>query len=164
MTDATTTPDKDGFVAKDFVFIGKALDDKMKVFVIIQPIEADGTLGKKMSYGFNRKRDKNVGGIYTGAMFDEAGTVRNLDGSRFQKLWPNQEERMVWQAKNEAVESELRGAKLEKDEGRISEIEKILLPIRQTYENMRFRHDWAGCEALEKAVLRALRSAPRVIE
>lgn len=160
----TATLDKDGYIPRDFVFLGKRADSKLQQFAEIQHINDDGTLGEKGLYKWSAKLNKNVGGIYRGASFNEKGSARNLEGSRFQKLWPNQEDRMIWQSETEAVDVALRNAKLEKDEGRISEIEKVMLPIRKTYENLRFRHDYAGCEALEKAVLRALRSAPRVIE
>lgn len=152
------------FVPQDFVYTGKALDDKNKAFVIVRPINADGTLGKRMSYEMKKGRDRIVGAVYTGASFSEEGSIRGLDDVRFVKQWDNREERMEWKAKDEQVDVEIRNIKLEKDVGRISDIEQIMLPLRKTYENLRFRHDWAGQEAFEKAVIRALRSAPRVIE
>lgn len=152
------------FVPQDFVYIGKAVDEKGKVFIIIRPLETDWTLGKRMSYEMKKWRDRIVGAVYTGASFSADGSIHALDTARFKNQWPNREERMEWQAKHEEVEVEIRNAKLEKDVDLIIDIEQILLPLRKTYENLRFQHDWAGQVALKKAVLHALKSAPLVIE
>lgn len=159
-----TTVDKDGFVAKDYAFAGKTVDTKNKVFILIYPINEDGTLGERMAFEYKKKRDKMCGGVYTGASFNESGTIRGLDESRFKKQWHNQADRIKWQTSNDECEVDLRAARMEKETGRISEIEQLLTPLRKQYESYRFRHDFAGMEAMERAVLRALRSAPRVIE
>lgn len=152
-------------VAKDYVYLGKRVNSKMEPVAAIRLINEDGTLdADEALYKFDRKMNKNVGGVYTGAKFTSNGSSRGLAEARWKRMWDNQEDRIKWSALNDEAESRLRSAKLEKEEGRINDIEQIMLPLRKTYENMRFRHDWAGQEALEKAVLRALRSAPRVIE
>lgn len=153
------------FIAKDFVYIGKRVNSKMEVFAVIRLIDEDGTLNtEEAMYKYNRKLDRNVGGVYTGAKFKPNGMSRGLAEARWKRMWDNQADRMTWSALHDDTEIMIRNDKLEKDQGRINDIEKAMLPIRKTYENMRFRHDFAGMEALERAVMRALRSAPRVIE
>lgn len=153
---------EEGFVARDWVYIGKRQGDK-EVFVGIQPIMEDGTLGKPMYYSHKKKFTRVIGGVYTGTSFKE-GTARGLEQANWKKMWESREDRIRWQAEEDLVEADLRLARMEKEAGRIPDIEQIMLPLRKQYESYRFRKDYAGMEALEKAVLRALRSAPRVIE
>lgn len=152
----------EGFVAMDWVYIGKRANAK-ETWAGIRVIEADGTLGKEMFFKYSKKMDRIVGGVYTGTFFKD-GTARGLENANWKKQWDNREDRILWQAENDKADSELRLLKLEKDAGRISDIEQIMLPLRKQFESYRSRHDYAGMEALEKAVLRSLRSAPRVIE
>ncbi|HBN9861143.1 TPA: hypothetical protein L3932_006663 [Pseudomonas aeruginosa] len=63
-------------------------------------------------------------------------------------------------SRDEAAEAEQRTDKLEADAKRFHEIEELLLPLRKLYASYSQRHDYGGKEALEAAVLRALRRRP----
>jgi hypothetical protein len=151
------------FVERDFVYIGKSIADDGKVYCGNAIVNEDCTLEKTKWYGYKKKMDRIVGGVYRGASFSE-NTAKGLEQAIWRTRWHDQGDVIKWQADDEKVEVEIRSKKMEKDEGRISELEKILLPLRTQYESYRSRHDCAGMEALEKSMLRALKSAPRVIE
>lgn len=152
------------FVAKDFVYTGLRWSTNEQRLVTIRCIDADGKLEPPMLFEYNRKYERVIGGVYTGAAFTADGSVRGLITSGYSELWPNIDDRLEWKVADERVKSEHRCRAAEKDEKRISEIETILMPLRTTYETFRVRRDFAGMEALEASVLRSLRSAPRVSE
>jgi hypothetical protein len=159
----TTEDNGEVFVEREYVFGGKRMGDKNKVFVAIYLINEDGTLAKAQHYEHNKSRNKVVGGIYKGAKFSES-RVRGLDDAKYDRRWNIQADRIMWDAEHERAEVEIRRSKMEKDAGRISDLEQILLPLRKQYEALRYKRDYAGQEAFEAAVLRALKCAPRAIE
>ncbi len=67
-------------------------------------------------------------------------------------------------ARDEAFETQQCLAKLELDAKKVNELEALLLPLRKQYAVYSRQYDYAGQEALEQAVLRALRSPPRKVE
>jgi len=157
-------------IPRDYVYIGKRWSSKGKVIMGYQLIKEDGTLeDPPIFWEFDRKMERSIGCVYTGAKFSDITasggiSAMGIASAKFKKAWPNQEDRIQWQNKNDDVEADVRNQKLEKDAGRVSDIERIMLPLRQQYESMRVRRDWAGQEALERAVLRALKISPRKIE
>jgi hypothetical protein len=62
---------------------------------------------------------------------------------------------------DELAESIVRTKKLEADAKKISEIEKIMLPLRVQFARYMFMRDRGGMDALQAAVVAALASAPR---
>jgi hypothetical protein len=153
----------DNFKPLDYVYLGRYKSGG-KLHFAIRAIQPDGTLGRTSLYAYKNNMARTIGGVYTGATFDEGGTVRGLKEARWKGRWGNQDDIIEWQTRDEQVGSEVRAAKMEKDAGQVSEIERILLPLRKKYETYRRQADYEGKEALEQAVLRALRQAPRSSE
>ena len=150
-------------VAKDFVYIGARLTDKNELTHGICLVQEDGTLGRPVFYGKVKKFNKTVGGIYTGASFDE-NTAYGLSTSSWKGRWHDKGAVMEWEALNTDAAESLRASKMEKEAGRITLVEQAMQPIREQYTSARKRNDWAAMEALEHMVMRALRTPIRIVE
>ena len=146
------------FVSDDFVYTGrrKLKSGKMGGEVIVI---AGDALGERMLFDYRTLKGKAVGGIYRGASFS-ADQVRDLSKASYQGQWADERARIDWRVRDEAAEAEQRTEKLEADAKRAHEIEELLLPLRRLYASYSQRHDYGGKEALEAAVLRALRRRP----
>jgi hypothetical protein len=152
------------FVALDFVYCGRRWSKSSGSMMLCVRAIKDGVLQDAGLYAFDRKAHRAIGGVYSGAVFSEEG-IRNLSGDLvYQRRWDVREDLIDWQARDEAAESASRSKKLEADAKKISEIEKIMLPLRVQYENYRKKRDHAGMEALRAAVVNALASSPRSTE
>ncbi len=149
-------------IALDFVFVGRVIDEKGKQWGKIQKV-VNGKLEAIEAYGMASLRGKAIGVVYAGATFHEGG-CRGLKNAQFSHRWADAGQVMDWKIRDDATETELRTAKLEADAKRVNEIESIMLPLRKRYEAYSSKRDHAGKEALEAAVLRALRCAPRATE
>jgi len=149
----------------DFVYTGLRLNAKGERFVSVRVVLDAGTLGDEMLFQYSRSRDLNVGGVYRGAHFSKSG-ARGLDKShlRYSGRWSDEGLRIQWSSLHDAAEAERRVRAMEAEEGRVSDLEKALLPARQLYDSLRRRYDKAGLAALEQAVLAALRTPPRKVE
>lgn len=154
---------EEAMVPHDIVYIGKRLGAGGKMILGFQLLNENGSFGECLFYAYDRKMDRTIGAVYTGAEFANDQS-RGIASANFVKMWDNRDDRIMWQAKNDQIEAIIRNTKLEKDAGKISDIEKIMLPLRKQYDTLRVRHDHAGQEALERSVLRALRSSPRSTE
>lgn len=155
------TKTKDGpaeFVERDYVYAGRRLlkSGKMGAEVIVI---VGGALGERMLFEYRTLKGKAVGGIYRGASFSDE-QVRKLGEAAYQGQWSDELARVDWRSRDEAAEAEQRTDKLEADAKRAHEIEELLLPLRRLYASYSLRHDYGGKEALEAAVLRALRRRP----
>lgn len=148
--------------ARDFVYAGRRTGKASKVFGAVKQI-IDGHLGPEEYYGVDTLKGKIVGGIYTGASFHEGGS-RGISSATWLKRWSVADDLIMWRAHDDAVETELRAAKLMADSKRINEIDGILLPLRKLYASYAKQYNHASREALEQAVLRSLRSPPRKTE
>jgi hypothetical protein len=153
------------FVARDYVFIGKHWQTQTsKMMVLIRLINEDGTLNPRESmYAYSKKMDKTIGGIYRGALFTDKQS-RGMDGAKYTGRWSNTEDIALWESQAEDAETAQANVRLEKDDARVTEIAKIMKPLRKQYETMRGRYDHGGMEALERAVVRALRTQLKVVE
>lgn len=149
----------------DFVYAGLRLNAKGERFVSVRVVLDVGELGDEMLFQYSRSRDLNVGGIYRGAQFSKSG-ARGLDKNhlRYSGRWPDEAMRIHWLSVHDAAEAERRTRAMETEEGRVSDLEKALVPARQLYESLRRRYDKAGLVALEQAVLAALRTPLRKVE
>jgi len=146
------------FAAQDFVYTGRRLLKGRKMGAELRVI-VQGELGPRMLFDYRSLKGKAVGGIYRGATFS-ANLCRDLGKATYQGMWADELARIDWRARDEAAESEQRTEKLEADAKRAHEIEELLLPLRKLYATYSQRHDYGGKEALEAAVLRALRRRP----
>jgi len=104
-----------------------------------------------------------IGGVYRGAEFTDS-QARGLGAVTFVERWKDQLACIDWRARDEAFEADHRRVKLEADAKKVNEVEAMLLPLRKLYASYSRKYDNAGKEALEQAVLRALRSPPRKCE
>lgn len=158
-------PGDEDFQACDFVYCGLRYQKSNKALMVaIRKIMDDGLLGVEMIYQYKRNRDRSIGGVYRGASFSTSH-VRGLDASlSFVKRWDDQADRIRWQAEHDEAEKLQRLAKLEKEAGKIRDIEDIMKPLRAIYQGYRKRNDFAGMDSLDAAVQRALRTPLRVTE
>ncbi|MEO5774699.1 MAG: hypothetical protein ABIQ32_11360 [Sphingomicrobium sp.] len=152
------------FEVCDFIYCGVRQIIGGKLGDCVLPLLADGTRATRL---FARKGNKGsrrvVGGVYAGAKFS-AEQASGLDAARFVRRWDNADDVMRWEAADGQAEDAIRTKKLEADAGRISEIERVLLPLRRVYHAHRRQNDHSGMEALRAAVQRALSTPPRVSE
>lgn len=156
------TDDGTEYQPRDFVYLGRREGRNGVVLARIAQIE-NGQLADFEAYSADTFKKHIVGGIYRGATFCEGG-AKGLSGSTWVGRWHG--EQIVMEAKvlDDAVTSMLRSKKLMADSKKINEIEAMLLPLRKLYAAYARKYDHAGKEALEAAVLRALRAAPRKSE
>lgn len=150
------------YVAYDFVYCGCRTLANGELVIEIRKI-IDGELSEPNLYGFNRKRDRMIGGIYHGATFSETSS-KGIDSVVFVSKWDSSENLILWEALDKQARVEDRAKKLEKNEKKVKEIDTIMLPLRVQYENCRKRRDFAGMEAISKAVLISLRNSPNLVE
>ena len=161
----TSAGSSEEYSPMDFVYAGIRLNAKGERFVSVRVVLDIDKLGDEMLFQYSRSRDLNVGGIYRGAHFSKSG-ARGLDKNhlRYSGRWPDEGLRIHWSSLHDAAEAERRTRAIEAEEGRVSDLEKALLPARQLYDSLRRRYDKAGLAALEQAVLAALRTPPRKAE
>lgn len=158
MTEQAEASPTDEYAAKDYVYTGRRLLKGGKLAGEVIEID-DGALGARLLYDYRMLKGKAVGGIYRGASFC-SGSVRGLGDARYLGQWPDELARIDWRSRDEAAEAEQRTNKLEADAKRAHELEELLLPLRKLYASYAQRNDYAGKEALEAALLRALRRRP----
>lgn len=151
-------------IPRDYVYCGQRLsaDDKERS-VVIRVIDDEGKLGKELYYKYSRDFTGVVGGIYTGAKFNDT-KVQGFNRTKYKSRWENSDNRLQWQMADEEVDVRLKLKKLEADAGRISDLQVALTDARKLYEKYYRAFDSAGCRALEQAVLAALRTPLRKIE
>lgn len=149
--------------ALDFVYCGRRTLSNGKMGFAVAPIR-DGKLQRQMLFPFDRKAHRAVGGVYSGAEFNDSQALGLNGALKYVRRWTVQHDLVDWQARDDHAESEARTKKLEGDAKKVSEIERVLLPLRVQYESYRKRRDHAGMEALRSAMLNALMSAPRTGE
>lgn len=124
---------------------------------------APGQLDDGSLYDAKLFKRHAIGGVYRGATFGGI-TARGLAEAKYVEQWPIEAARIDWRIRDEDAESDQRADKLSGDVRKVHEIEALLLPLRKLYAGYFKRRDSAGQEALERAVLRALRCAPRSTE
>lgn len=152
----------DEAVPRDFVFTGRRIGSGSKVFGAVRQI-IEGEMAQEEYYTAESTKGKIVGGIYTGAQFHDGG-ARGVNAAKWVKRWEIADDLIMWRALDDAVDAKLRAAKLMADSKKMNEIDEILLPLRKLYASYAKQYSHSGKEALEQAVLRSLRSAPRKTE
>ncbi|MGG5276312.1 hypothetical protein [Pseudomonas syringae pv. coryli] len=159
MTTETENPE---FLPFDFVYAGRRAlkGDKpgSEIFRII-----DGRLSESYVFAAKSLKGNVIGGVYRGAKFSK-DQAQGLGTAVFVERWNDQGACIDWRARDEAFEANQRRIKLEADAKKVNEIEIMILPLRKLYASYSRQYDNAGKEALEQAVLRALRSLPRKCE
>ncbi|MBM3105576.1 hypothetical protein IIE18_10535 [Pseudomonas sp. V1] len=148
-------------VERDFVYLGRRQGQDKKVYGFLAQI-SDGALGKSAGYELKAMNRFVIGGVYRGASFSES-SVFNLNAAQLVNTWADTAEVIDWQAKDTAVDSDLRYQKLVGETKRRNQrqLEATLLPLRRVYASHHRRRDVASMEALERALLAALRSPLR---
>ncbi|EMO9521326.1 hypothetical protein ACR3H8_19455 [Pseudomonas aeruginosa] len=158
----TTQTEASEFLPFDFVYAGRRVlkGDKAgaEIFRIV-----DGRIADSFVFAAKSLKGRVIGGVYRGAEFSN-NQARGLGAVEFVHRWKDQGACIDWQARDEAFETEQRRSRLEADAKKVNEIEAIMLPLRKLYASYSRQYDHAGKEALEQAVLRALRSPPRKTE
>lgn len=154
--------DSPEFLPFDYVYAGRRALKGGKVGAKIYRI-VDNRIGDSFYFEAKDLKGKVIGGVYRGALFTD-DKARNLDSVKYIDRWKDQGACIDWRARDEAFDASQRLAKLESDAKKVNEIEAIMLPLRKQYATYTRQYDHAGKEALEQAVLRALRSPPRKVE
>lgn len=155
----TTPTNEAGFVACDFVYTGRRAMKGNKPGAEVFRIE-NGRLRNGYIFTIMSLKGKVIGGVYRGAQFSDTHAL-GIGTATFVERWSGQSDCIVWRARDEAFDANQRLLKLEADAKKVNEIESMLLPLRKLHASYSRQYDHAGKEALEQAVLRALRSAPR---
>lgn len=158
---SATEQDPD-FQPFDFVYAGRRAMVGNKAGGMIHRV-VEGRLAEGELFDAKTFKSMAIGGVYRGAVFAES-RARGLAGARFVERWKDSARCIDWRARDEAYEADKRHDKLQADARKINEIEAMLLPLRKLYATYRQKYDHAGQEALEQAVLRALRANPRKSE
>lgn len=155
----------EGYEARDFAYCGRTAGNKAgEVFHTVREILPDGTLGKERYFAERKEyRAWSPGGVYTGALFSEAG-ARGLPSARYSRQWPDRMDRLLWTSTDRAFEEDARARKMEKDTRKADEVAAMLLPVRRAYHSAMRRHDFGMMHALERAVDRALKTPPSTRE
>lgn len=150
------------FHPRDFVYCGRRRDHTGKMSCEVRVVlNAElGTLSPEQLYPWKREhRLLVVGGIHTGAEFSN-DKARGLADAAFKELWPVEQDRLAWKARDESAEVRERTDKLHGDARRRNEIAEIIAPLRKTYNALLERGDVNGAAALSAAILRALTKRP----
>lgn len=156
------TIEEEQFFELDFVYCGLVYSEN-KMSISLAVIQENGQLKSEAFYPHKKNRERHIGGIYSGASFSE-NKVMGLDGVNYKGNYFDTESIIKWRARNDAAKTKERSLKLEKDAKKMNELVELLKPIRKLYSNYRKQNDNAGLEALEAAVLRALRTPLRQLE
>lgn len=153
------------YTARPFVYQGLRWDRfTRKASDCVQPLE-EATLaphGEPMMFKPG-KRKLVIGGIYTGAEFDENG-ARGLNAARYYGRWKNESDRLEWQALDSQADANAASAREEANERRRDEIEAMVLPLRKLLHSDAYKFDPGKQQAIINAVTRALRVPPRAGE
>jgi hypothetical protein len=158
----TTQAETSDFLPSDFVYAGRRALQGGKPGVEVFQI-VDGCLAGRYLFAAKSLKGCAIGGVYRGALFSN-DQARGLGAAAFVERWKDKLACIDWRARDEAFEADQRSIKLEADAKKFNEVESMLLPLRKLYATYSRQYDHAGKEALEKAVLRALRSPPRKSE
>lgn len=114
------------------------------------------TTGEILLFVYKKDKAYSVGGIYGGAK-RSGKTFVGLDRLKWTGILRNEEARLDMRARHEETMFELARAKLEKEAGADPFLAK-LIDFRRLHTRLMKRYDLAGAQALEQAVLRALRT------
>lgn len=148
------------YLPRDYIFGGQRLLKNGRMGAIVYLVVARGQLDDGALYDGKAFKRHVIGGIYRGATFC-GDRARGLANAKYVGQWADEAVRIDWRIRDEDAQAELRTLKLSNDARKVHEIEAVLLPLRKLYAGYFKRRDSAGQEALEQAVLRALRCAPR---
>ena len=146
----------------DYVYAGRRINGT-KVVAAVFVVLAPSKLGEERLFELKYLKGSVQGGVYRGAKFSSR-KVQGLGAAKYVSRWPDNAAQIDWRARDEQAEERQRTDKLLKDAKKVHEIEAIMRPLRALYAGYCGRRDSAGCEALEQAVLRALRVTPRASE
>lgn len=149
------------FESLDFIFAGLR-EYKGSFLMVVIPIR-EGEAQNPLHYKGKPKRRWAIGGVYQGAEFGDR-SAKGLDSASYKERWNDNSAIIGWQALNDRAEAAVRCLKDEADARKRNAIEEAMLPLRAQYSALQRRRDTAGLEALENAVLRALRAPVRKAE
>lgn len=140
----------------DFVYVGQRLLADGSAGTAIQLIDYEGgvqILHEKV-WMFDGKHGKKwvVGGIYTGASFGQTTAIGLPSAQWNGHAYGQFKDRAGWIAKDAQIHDTLRLERMRKDATRVNEIEKVMTPLRQVYQDMRDRGDYEGMHALTAMV------------
>lgn len=155
------------YTEKNFVYQGKRRSAKGEMWIQLSTLDANGNMDEKPKWfdAKSPKRNLIVGGVYRGASFNDAGSMRGITDVQYVgTTWQSQADVMEWQALEEQAMARAASDKLQKDAKRVTEIERTLLPLRELYAHAGKFGAYDKQAAIEAAMLRALRKAPRAGE
>lgn len=149
----------------EFVYLGVRQGQDNKPRVSLAVIQENGKLSPTRVYSMTKEFKRRViGGVYKGARFDEDHAMYGAPAAVFDRLWPDADQRAIWQALAQDEEDNMAVRRIETDERRISEIDKAMIPLRKIYHAAVKRGDLPGAYAVERAIVRSLHRPLRVNE
>ena len=159
-------PANEPLVERDFVHLGvrEGNDRKLiKVMWLDTKVVGRTTQRTEVAHGTYaataRSAARTVGGIYRGAKHGERSAA-GIDGHlTYQGKWHNTNDLVQWEAEHAAALAQYAAQRMEKADKR-GYIETQMLDLRRVYHNA----DYATQIAMDRAVLLALRTAPRADE
>lgn len=142
-------------VPHDFVYAGRRLLRDGTLADELWPLDGKGQLMQARVFKAAR-RQRVIGGIYTGASFS-LGEALGLNAVSYKGKYEAHSTIVEWEARHDQAITNHKLLRTEQDELRAGEIDRALAPLRESWLAMRKSGDHAGTEALELAVLRSLR-------
>ena len=135
---------------REFVCAGKVRLAGGALGVTLIELDAAGQLGQERHFqNKNSMRTMRPGVVYAIRTETQPDGLRIFASEcRFVRLWPDAQQRAVWQAESEAEEVAHRAKKM-----RLDDMTALLAPIRKQYQ----RTDSIGRLALQVVLLDALR-------
>jgi hypothetical protein len=140
---------------QDFVYCGRREATDGSTLEVIYTLTKDGDLGERKSYVVSKgMRARIIGGVYTGASFDDK-RVYNYTDAQWAHPWQGDPTMVAkWKAEEyvfDQKKASARAAAKYKDE-----LDEQLLPLRRTYHAMQKRGDWHSAEAYRNMVIALL--------
>lgn len=137
----------------DFIYCGRRVIKDAKLGIAIRLILEGGVLSEERLWACPARHNRFViGGVYTGAEFSDKQSF-GLDSAKYVKV-VDRNDVMLWQAKDEQANIEVKSLRLEADHKKLNSIDLSMHNLRVYYNNLT---GYGDKTAFEQAVLRALR-------
>jgi len=141
---------------QQYVFQGLRVGVGYKKIVAIGVLDDEGKITNNRLFAWVKDMNKAIGRIYTGASFDEKH-AQGLGTAKMGERWSNQADIAEWEALDFAAKAEFAAVRMEADARKDGTIDQAMRNLRVRYSELRGRGDRYACDALERAVLSALR-------
>jgi hypothetical protein len=144
-------------VARDFVYAGKRRAVGGGALEVWYLLNDGDSLDERMLFKAERK-SKVIGGVYTGARFDD-GKAYDVHLVSWKRRWGgNQNTIAQWQAEEYEFEREGAVERMEKEHR--AELEKSLLPFRRKYHALQASGKWVQARVYQEMIASLIAKPP----